>query len=146
MQAKTFYLNCRNQGVDITYDEVVKLREDWFRMWPEMNLYVQGQVDRIEDASKYQKKKKKPAVEETEEVEDQNLTVDEVVREAQQKKITRYKATNLVGITRVDATKQAALNFPFQSLAAVISKRALWLVFLDSQDRGYKLINFIHEQ
>ena len=40
-----------------------------------------------------------------------------------------------------------ALNFPFQSLAAVISKRALWLVYLDSISTGwYRLIAFIHDE
>ena len=145
MSAPTFYLNCRNQGAKVTYDEVVKLREDWFKMWPEMNLYVQPQFDCVEDADVFSKKKKSCAALVDELGDDAEcLTLEKLREDVQKKKINLYRAQNLAGIWKVRSTKQAALNFPFQSLAAVISKRALWLVYLDSQRCGYKLVNFIH--
>lgn len=138
MSTPTFYINCRNQGAIITPEQTQQLRDDWFAMWPEMEMYRFPEVDRIEDASKYEKKSKRAKDAETEEVED-----DVGIQESET--VTRYRACNLVGIWRVDCSKQMALNFPFQSLAAVISKVALWNVFLLSQRDGYKLINFIHE-
>ena len=142
MSAPTFYLNFRNQGMDITFEEVEKLRADWFELWLEMKQYVNPTLDCVEDADIFDKKKKSSSKEEEE---DENLTLTELKEQVQKKKINLYRAQNLAGIWRVRSSKQAILKFPFQSLAAVISKRALWLVFLDSQKRGYKLVNFIHD-
>lgn len=141
MSAPTFYLNFRNQGMDITFEEVEKLREDWFELWLEMKQYVNPTLDCVVDADIFDKKKSSSKEEE----EDENLTITELKEQVQKKKINLYRAQNLAGIWRVRSSKQAILNFPFQSLAAVISKRALWLVFLDSIQRGYKLVNFIHD-
>ena len=72
--------------------------------------------------------------------------VFEPLADVEKKTITLYKAVNLAGIWRAGAGKQMALNFQFQSLAAVISKRAMWLVYLDSLSCGwYQLIDFIHD-
>ena len=143
MSAPTFYLNFRNQGMDITYEEVEKLRADWFELWVEMKQYVNPMLDCVVDADIFDKKKKSSIKEDGED--EENLTIEELKEQVQKKKVNLYKAQNLAGIWRVRSSKQAILNFPFQSLAAVISKRALWLVFLDSIKRGYKLVNFIHE-
>ena len=143
MSAPTFYLNFRNQGMDITFEEVEKLRSDWFELWLEMKQYVNPTLDCVVDADIFDKKKKSSTKEEGED--DENLTLSDLKEQIQKKKINLYRAQNLAGIWRVRSSKQAILNFPFQSLAAVISKRALWLVFLDSIRRGYKLVNFIHE-
>lgn len=143
MSAPTFYLNFRNQGMDITYEEVEKLREDWFNLWLEMKKYVNPILDCVVDADIFDKKKKSSIKEEGED--DEDLTISDLKEQVQKKKINLYRAQNLAGIWRVRSSKQAILNFPFQSLAAVVSKRALWLVFLDSIKRGYKLVNFIHD-
>lgn len=143
MSAPTFYLNFRNQGMDITFEEVEKLREDWFEMWPEMKLYINPTLDCVVDADIFDKKKNKAKTEEDNS--NENLTLAELQEQVEKKKVNLYKAQNLAGIWRVRGSKQAILNFPFQSLAAVISKHALWLVFLDSLKRGYKLVNFIHD-
>ena len=140
MSAPTFYLNCRNQGADITFEEVERLREDWFNMWPEMRRYIEPMIDCVVDADFFDKK---PSTEGDED-EDDNLTVEQLREKVEKKKMNLYKACNLAGIWRVRSSKQAILNFPFQSLAAVISKRALWLVFLDSIRCGYRIVDFIH--
>ena len=129
--------------MDITYEEVEKLRADWFELWVEMKQYVNPMLDCVVDADIFDKKKKSSIKEDGED--EENLTIEELKEQVQKKKVNLYKAQNLAGIWRVRSSKQAILNFPFQSLAAVISKRALWLVFLDSIKRGYKLVNFIHE-
>ena len=140
MSTPTFYINCRNQGAIITPEQTQQLRDDWFAMWPEMNIYKFPEPDRIVDAAQYEKKKKTKSKEEDDyEVDEEDTGIEE------KEMVQRYRACNLVGIWRVDCSKQMALNFPFQSLAAVISKVALWNVFLLSQRDGYKLINFIHE-
>lgn len=149
MSVKTFYLTCRNQNLEVTEEEVAKLKEDWFKMWSEMNLYIQPQVDCVVDADYFEKKKIKSQEEDDDELAeaaDQEMTLEALKKDVQKKKMNLYRVTNLAGITKVRGTKQAIMNFPFQSLAAVISKRALWLVFLDSLDRGYKLIDFIHDE
>ena len=139
MSAPTFYLNCRNQGADITFEEVERLRADWFNMWPEMRRYIEPMIDCVVDADFFDKKSSTEGDDENE-----NLTIEQLREKVEKKKMNLYKACNLTGIWRVRSSKQAILNFPFQSLAAVISKRALWLVFLDSIRCGYKIVNFIH--
>lgn len=139
MSAPTFYLNCRNQGADITFEEVERLREDWFNMWPEMRRYIEPMIDCVVDVDFFDKKSSGE-----EDDDDENLTVEQLREKVEKKKMNLYKACNLAGIWRVRSSKQAILNFPFQSLAAVISKRALWLVFLDSIRCGYRIVNFIH--
>lgn len=140
MSAPTFYLNCRNQGADITFEEVERLREDWFNMWPEMRRYIEPMIDCVVDADFFDKKSSGEGDDD-----DENLTVEQLREKVEKKKMNLYKACNLAGIWRVRSSKQAILNFPFQSLAAVISKRALWLVFLDSIRCGYRIVNFIHD-
>lgn len=108
-------------------------------MWPEMRRYIEPMIDCIVDADFFDKKSSGE-----EDDDDENLTVEQLREKVEKKKMNLYKACNLAGIWRVRSSKQAILNFPFQSLAAVISKRALWLVFLDSIRCGYRIVNFIH--
>lgn len=147
MSTKTFYLNCRNQGAVMTIEEVDKLRTDWFDMWPEMQLYVNPEIDCEVDDDYFDKKKNKKKRKRKDDLEeDEELnTLTDVMEIAEKKKIKLYRTQNVVGMWKVKGSAQAVLNFNFQSLAAVISKRALWLVFLDSLEFGYKLVNFIHE-
>ena len=146
MSTKTFYLNCRNQGAVMTIEEVDKLRSDWFEMWPEMQLYVNPEVDCEVDDDYFDKKKsKKKKIKEEFEESEELATISDVLEIAEKKKIKLYRTQNVVGMWKVKGSAQAVLNFNFQSLAAVISKRALWLVFMDSLEFGYKLVNFIHE-
>jgi hypothetical protein len=115
-------------------------------MFPEMEIYRFPELDRVVDASQYEKSSAKAWQKafENEEGEYEELDEDELgMQEAEM--VQRYRACNLVGIWRVDCSKQMALNFPFQSLAAVVSKVALWNVFLLSQRDGYTLNDFIHE-
>ena len=145
MGVQTFYINCRKQGAEVTPEQVQQLRDDWFKMFPEMEIYRFPELDRVVDASQYEKSSAKAWQKafENEEGEYEELDEDELgMQEAEM--VQRYRACNLVGIWRVDCSKQMALNFPFQSLAAVVSKVALWNAFLFSQRDNYKLVDFIH--
>ena len=114
--------------------------------FPEMKLYIQQTPSRIAYASEFKKttKKQRQEEEDNDDVENLELTPTEMLMEAQQETVKRYRAVNILGMVRGDASRQAALNFPFQSLAAVISKQALWLVYLDGLRCGYKIVSFIH--
>ncbi len=147
MSTPTFYINCRNQGADLTIEQVDQLRNDWFDMFPEMNTYKFPELDRVVDASQYEKSSAKAWKKafENEEGEYQELEEDELGMQ-ESEMVQRYRACNLVGIWRADCSKQMALNFPFQSLAAVVSKVALWNVFLLSWRDNYKIVCFIHDE
>lgn len=146
MQLEGFYINCRKQGVSITKEEAEALRNDWFNTWPEMDRYKIQQPIKIAKASEYSKKKGKKKVTEENQDDSTEMTKDDLLQQLEEPTVKRYEAWNLVGIHRGDASRQAALNFPFQSLAAVVSKLALWLVYRDSLKRGYKLVAFIHDE
>ena len=157
MQTKSFYTNCRNQGAQgLTLEATQQLRDDWFNMWPEMNQYVHPLFDRevtvdedgkpLDDDQMIDMLFSQSDSYDLEGGELNDLTLDELKAEMKVSMARRYKAFNLAGMWRMNATKQAALNFPFQSLAGVITKVAAWLVFLDSQERGYKIVNYIHDE
>ena len=95
MSAPTFYLNFRNQGMDITYEEVEKLRADWFELWVEMKQYVNPMLDCVVDADIFDKKKKSSIKEDGED--EENLTIEELKEQVQKKKVNLYKAQNLAG-------------------------------------------------
>lgn len=150
MGIASFYINCRKQGADLTLEEVEKLKADWFKMFPEMQMYVIPEFYQDVDAAEFEtkkKKKKKKVKEDTDDEDSENLTYKQVLeRAAEARTVKTYVARNVAGLIKVKCSKQKALNFPFQSLAALISKRALWLVYLDSIKRGYKIVNFIHDE
>lgn len=141
MGVETFFLTVRNGGTFITMEEATQLREQWFDMWPEMKRYVEDLIVDCEVPEDYFDDKKG-----SEDDVDEENTVYDPLANIEKKTIKLYKAVNLVGIWRARAGKQMALNFPFQSLAAVISKRAAWLVYLDSLEFGYKLTDLIHDE
>lgn len=155
MGVSSFYINCRNQGAEgLTIEGTQKLRDDWFNMWPEMNSYVHPMFDRevtvdedgkpLDDDQLIDLLSSQDS--DYEGGDDNELTLEQIKEGMRVSLARRYKAYNLAGIWRMNATKQAALNFPFQSLAGIITKQAAWLVFLDSQERGYKIVNYIHDE
>ena len=96
MSTKTFYLNCRNQGAVMTIEEVDKLRSDWFEMWPEMQLYVNPEIDCEVDDDYFDKKKnkKKKKIKEEFEEDEELTTISEVLDIAEKKKIKLYYDLN----------------------------------------------------
>lgn len=135
MAGHTMYINCRRQGFKLTEEEAQEYCDTWANTFPEMKQYFMAEQDGWRDE----------AVDtvETDSDEESEEVFEDVVQTSQRKKT--YRNCNILGMWRVKSSRNAALNFPFQSLAAVISKRALWLVYLDSLKRGYKLVCFIHE-
>ena len=135
MQGRTMYINCRRQGFKLTEEEAQEYCDIWANTFPEMQKYFDvkqdGWADDIEE------------VETDTEEEGEESLIDCSAAPTQARRL--YKNSNLLGMWRVRCSRNAALNFPFQSLAAVISKRALWLTYLDSLRLGYKLVCFIHE-
>ncbi len=119
MSAQTFLNTQRAYGdTEITLEECNKLRTDWFKAFPEMEDYMKptGDIPSREDRIRF---------------ESNNLRL--------------YQAENCAGVIRRKCTFNSACNFPFQSLAAVGAKRALWKVW---RDRRYShlIINFVHDE
>lgn len=139
MQGHTMYINCRRQGFVLTEDEAQEYCDTWAKTFPEMSEYFAVKSDG-ESSSSYT-----GLYDDDEEDEDEAVYDDSEDNGKSTIKRT-YKNSNILGMVRVKATRNAALNFPFQSLAAVISKRALWLTYLDSLKYGYMLTNFIHDE
>lgn len=137
MQGHTMYVNCRRQGFKITEEEAQEYCEKWDNTFPEVFRYFDVEQDGWQDETV---ESIEPAAEEDD---DGEVFTSPTFSKGGRKKT--YRNCNILGMWRVKSSRNAALNFPFQSLAAVISKRALWLVYLDSLKRGYKLVCFIHE-
>ena len=129
------YINCRRQGFKLTEEEAQEYCDIWADTFPEMKEYFKVEEDGFADEV-YR-----------DVIEDEDSDEEgAVVESSHGKRRKLYRNCNLVGMWRVKASRNAALNFPFQSLAAVISKRALWLIYLDSLKLGYKLICFVHDE
>lgn len=144
MQGHTMYINCRRQGFKLTEEEAQKYCDDWANTFPEIKRYFSEIVSDgyIEDDAE------RAAAESSDETYDDGgdiISVFDITKQSASRQKS-YKNSNLVGMWRVKSTRNAVLNFPFQSLAAVISKRALWLVYKDSLVQGYKITNFIHDE
>ena len=117
MSAKTFLKTQRGYGnIDITLEECEELRNNWFAAFPEMNEHMQPTSDVVTD---YDRKR----------FDNRNIRL--------------YRAKNIMGVHRRKCTFNSACNYPFQSLAAVGAKRALWAVWRDGRYAQY-MVNFIH--
>lgn len=118
MKEKTFLKTQRGYGnIEITMDDCTVLRDNWFKAFPEMALYMNPEGDTLSDKER------------------EKLGTD----------ARFFKATNVAGVTRRRCTFNSACNFPFQSLAAVGAKRALWKVWRDPRYSD-KIVNFIHDE
>ena len=118
MSAKTFLKTQRGYGnIDITLEECVDLRENWFEFFPEMNEHMQPLADIV---TEYDRKR----------FNNDNIRL--------------YQAKNTEDVVRRKCTFNSACNFPFQSLAALGAKRALWAVWRSKY--GKYMVNFIHDE
>jgi hypothetical protein len=118
MSAETFLKTQRGYGnIDITIEECADLRESWFQFFPEMNQHMQPLSDIV---TEYDRKR----------------FDNDYVR--------LYQAKNSQGVKRRKCTYNSACNFPFQSLAALGAKRALWAVWRSKY--GKYMVNFIHDE
>jgi hypothetical protein len=118
MSAETFLKTQRGYGnIDITLEECIKLRESWFQFFPEMNEHMQPLADIV---TEYDRKRLK----------NDNVRL--------------YQAKNIQDVLRRKCTFNSACNFPFQSLAALGAKRALWAVWRSPY--GKYMVNFIHDE
>lgn len=139
MQGHTMYINCRRQGFDITEDTATEYCNLWADMWSEVKRYFEPPKDVMVDASVFDGERE--GKEEDNEEDDDDLTVAA-------EKVQLYRNCNILGMWRVRSTRNAVLNFPFQSLAAVVSKHALWKVFYWAWTTklDVKIVNFIHDE
>ena len=141
MQGKTMYINCRRQGFNLTEDEAQALCDLWRDTWPEVKAYFEPPKDKIKE---FKDDTKLPDSVFTDD-DDESSDDDDDLLNSTSDQVQTYRNCNILGMWRVEGSKNACLNFPFQSLAAVVSKHALWLVYKDSLEKGYKPIVFIHE-
>ena len=119
MQEKTFLKTQRGYGnIDITLEECAELRLNWFKAFPEMNKHMEPTPDVVTPNDK---------------------------RRFNNENIRLYRAHNIMGVVRRKCTFNSACNYPFQSLAALGAKRALWAVWRDGR-YAKNMINFIHDE
>ena len=145
MGVPVFYVNCRRQGVEVTQQECVELREAWLKTYPELNWYLNP----AEDGKTHKDVFKRAKADSADAAEDNGYNmVDTDIAESTDSSdfVQLYCAYNTQGMRKAKSSYSAACNYPFQSLASCVSKRALWLVFLDSIEQGYKLRSFIHDE
>lgn len=142
MQGETLYLSCRRQGAEVTREEAEQLVEDWKNTFPETRAYFNPTKDVLVDASEFEGRKGKKEDEEDDEDLMENISDEDDKGE----QVQTFRAVNLLGMVRARASRNSSLNYPFQSLAGVITKRGMWKVFKDSLKYGYRLVNMIHDE
>ena len=141
MQGETLYLSCRRQGAEVTREEAEQLVEDWKATFPETRAYFNPAKDVLVDSSKFEGRKGKK-----EDDDDDDMMEDASAEDERGEQVQTFRAVNLLGMVRAQASRNSALNYPFQSLAGVITKRGMWKVFKDSLKHGYRLVNMIHDE
>lgn len=144
MGVPVFYTNCRRQKVEVTKEECVTLREAWLATYPELNWYLNPAQDGKTHKDVFKKAKQESA--DAAEADDTAVDTDIAETVDNSDLVQLYCAYNTQGMRKAKSSYSAACNYPFQSLASCVSKRALWLVFLDSQEKGYKIVDFIHDE
>lgn len=124
----TFYKNCREQGVNITQQEAVELREEWINTFTEMKEHMKPQ--RWYASKDINSQLGFKSEQDTEEEPDDDDNRD------------RYQCTLICGQKRVNCSYNAACNTQFQGLAAVGAKIAGWNLI----KHGYsgRVVNFVH--
>jgi DNA polymerase I-like protein with 3'-5' exonuclease and polymerase domains len=119
MAAKKFLDTQRGYGnLEITLEECEALRESWFECFPEMAEHMKPLSDVVTD---YDRKR------------------------FENESIRLYQASNIMGVHRRKCTFCSACNYPFQSLAALGAKRALWAVWRDGR-YAKSMVNFVHDE
>ena len=129
MTEKTFYRNCREQGIFTTMEECKFLRNKWLEAFPEMVPYLVPKSIGAVPLSTF-KTKKVFDEEDEDDVGDAELYVE------------MYEAVTTTGRWRRNCTFSSALNYPFQALASDAVKNALWLLYKE----GIQLCNFVHDE
>ena len=165
MQAKTFYVNVRNAGFDMTLEEVAQMIEDWYAFYPEVKQMLDLQIDGYVPASTFDKTKSTTEEDSEDDVEDE-LTpedsnpqallrdVDGNVLEDENRMVKLFRTTNALGMVKAKGTKCAVANFNFQSYAAAANKIAMWWVYYTEWKRAhdtntkwmFDIVNFIHDE
>jgi hypothetical protein len=118
MSAETFLKTQRGYGnIDITIEDCVSLRESWFHFFPEMKEHMKPLADIV---TAYDRERLKNP------------------------NVRLFQAKNTQKVVRRKCTYNSACNFPFQSLAALGAKRAMWAVWRSPY--GKYMVNFIHDE
>lgn len=165
MQARTFYINIRNAGFDMTLEEVQQLIDDWYSFYPEIKEFHNLQVDGYVPASTFDKNGKEEGDDddlEDDEIDDLDVDpVQEILRDAEgnpledpDRMVKLFRTTNALGMVKAKGTKCAVANFNFQSYAAAANKVAMWWVYYAEWDRSkrlnvpnrFSINNFIHDE
>lgn len=121
MSAETFLKTQRGFGnTEMTIEEAEDLRTKWFAAFPEMDLHMNPKPDVVTDEDRQRFK-------------NPNLRL--------------CQASNILGVTRRKCSFNSACNYPFQSLAALGAKRAMWAVWRWKNGKYVKhMVNFIHDE
>ena len=166
MQARTFYINVRNAGFDMTLEEVAQMIEDWYSFYPEVKQMLDLRLDGYVPASTFDKTKSNTEEEDDDLVEEEEIEyadngprellrdVNGEILDDPDRMVKLFKTVNALGMVKARGTKCAVANFNFQSYAAAANKIAMWWVFYSEWERAkreknavrFKIVNFIHER
>lgn len=129
---KTFYRNCREQGVKITMEEAEELRNEWISTFTEMKRHM--------NPTRWAPAKDADKQFGFSTANDEELEEDETEEDTRD----RYMCQLPCGQLRVNCSYNAACNTQFQGTAAIGAKLAGWNLVINGY--GNRLCDFIHDE
>lgn len=127
---KTFWRNCREQGIQMTIEEAAEARKAWIDAFPEMKYHMKPEEIK-EDAKTLAKY-------------GGDIDEDEIEIEGSESSRQRYKATTITGFRRYNCSYNSACNIHFQSVVAEGAKEAMWNLL--SNGFADRMVNFVHDE
>ena len=133
LSTRVLYKQMRIAGIHIEYDEVDKIRNQWFAAFPETAPHMKPNKMPPGEAAKYS-----------------NLSYrlsddgEEELNEDVGVKGLNYYAVNLSGRKRNRCSYTSALNYVFQATVADGTKHAMWELY--KMGMGPYLLGFVHDE
>ena len=134
LSTRVLYKQMRIAGIHIEYDEVDKIRNQWFAAFPETAPHMKPKKMTPGEVAKYSNLSYRPSDDGSEEIEDDSVGG----------KGRNYYAVNLSGRKRNCCSYTSALNYVFQATVADGTKHAMWELY--KMGMGPYLLGFVHEQ
>ena len=132
MSAYRLWINLREQGIYITFEEATELRETWIRTFREMKYHMQPEEMSVGSRAMRQYGQE----------EDQDDD-DEVQDDGDNRRL--YRAKTILGMLRSRCSFCSALNLHFQAVVACGAKIAGWNL-LYYAGMGDRISNFVHDE
>ena len=134
LSTRVLYKQMRIAGIHIEYDEVDKIRDQWFAAFPETAPHMKPKKMTPGEVAKYSNLSYRSSDDGSEELEDDSVGG----------KGRNYYAVNLSGRKRNCCSYTSALNYVFQATVADGTKHAMWELY--KMGMGPYLLGFIHDE